>query len=57
MTPMQDKILGLLIFVPVAIIVLLVLSMVLLDYLEGELESFGLSERAEQYIRERVSRR
>lgn len=36
MTPMQDKILGLLIFVPVAIIVLLVLSMVLLDYLEED---------------------
>jgi peptide-methionine (S)-S-oxide reductase len=27
------------------------------EQLEGELESFGLSEQAEQYIRERVSRR
>jgi hypothetical protein len=28
-----------------------------LEQLEGELESFGLSERAEQHIRKRVSRR
>jgi hypothetical protein len=28
-----------------------------LEQLEGELESFGLSEQAEKYIRERVSRR
>jgi peptide-methionine (S)-S-oxide reductase len=28
-----------------------------LEQLEGELETFGLSEQAEQYLRERVSRR
>jgi peptide-methionine (S)-S-oxide reductase len=28
-----------------------------LEQLEGELESFGLSEQAEQYIRDRLSRR
>jgi hypothetical protein len=33
---MQDKVLGMIIFVPVAIIVLLVLAMVLLDYLEED---------------------
>jgi hypothetical protein len=33
---MQDRVLGLLIFVPVAIIVLLVLTMALLDFLEEE---------------------
>ena len=36
MTPMQDKVLGFLIIVPVAIIVLLVLAMVLLDYLDED---------------------
>jgi hypothetical protein len=33
---MQDKVLGMLIFVPVAIIVLLVLAMALIDFLEQE---------------------
>jgi hypothetical protein len=28
-----------------------------LEQLEGELETFGLSERAREYLRERVSRR
>ena len=36
MSPMQDRVLGLLIFTPVAIIVLLVGSMVLIDYLEED---------------------
>lgn len=36
MPPMRDRVMGLLIFVPVAIIIMLVLTMALMDYLEED---------------------